>query len=253
MLNAHTTTMATKGSCQMFNELATHLIGERVLSKQYFRDEAMRLGIDDKHVHNWILQKWLDPTHPERLLPAVLLQRIKVMLAVLERVQKYSHCETYPDAMNRLGEKIRHLLEQGASYRAMSQSSGQFHRTLKLIAGRTWNNDNCANRRICPWEILDALDRMPRLPIEAIRAAPERRRTKQQSPPRTIPEYDHRDHDQCPQCHSHNAHRQTQRTNVLSRTKIYICHGCGLQFIGPAPKNRVHRMVDGWMRVPVRT
>ena len=255
---------------ERYQRLVNHLIGAKLLPKQYFREEALRQGIPERTIHNWNLQQWLEPERTIHLKPKVLKQRFQVILGVLHRMDEYPDDESYPEAMNRLANTIRAIHTAGISFRKMSDAmsinqakpdhtgyaAGNHNKTLSKIAGKTWTPANCANLRICPWSIIESLQRVPSLletdspsATKHITSPFVNDRTAPPPPPNTKPE--HAKHPRCPTCGSPSSHRQLEQDSPLARSNTYTCNSCSTRFEGPEILSRMHLMVDTWMKQPI--
>ena len=279
MLTAITARYTTTDQC-IFNALATQLIRELGIPKPYFRNEAMRQAVAERTIHNWNLDRWAEDNFPLRLSPTSLKQKLNVLYRVRDLIADLSHGESYPDALNRLGDLIHHLKSKGVSYNAMAISSGEHHRTINKLPNTVWNRANSRNLRVCPWSTIRKLQHLtdqlpptvttasfdpptdpvprPSNPPDSL-SANSRPSRHIQIPPHRYPEPDGDQElveaDQppplCPNCRTENHRIHITKQSYQREPARTQCQSCRKPFVTRPPLVDGYQLVNSWMSHPM--
>ena len=279
MLTAITAQYTTTDQC-IFNALAMQLIRELGIPKPYFRNEAMRQAVPERTIHNWNLDRWAEDDFPLRLSPTSLKEKLNVLYRVRDLIHNVSHGESYPDALNRLGDLIHHLKSKGVSYNAMAISSGEHHRTINKLPNTVWNRTNSRNLRVCPWSTILKLQHLTEDLPPSITAtlsnsstdpAPQpfnlddsftansqpRRHT--QIPQHRDPEPDSGQEpveaDQppplCPNCRTEDHRIHITKQSYQREPALTQCQSCRNPFVARPPLIDGYQLVNSWMSDPM--
>ena len=138
------------------NILQHLLVTNKKLPPFYFTQAQAELGLTADLQHHW------RPTQnkaPEENDQESLAQLVQVLLRVHLRLSRYPMNETYPQAMQRLQDRIDHLKDQGFSYSRIAQHLRFSFRALEDIT--LPNPTGQHRRRQCPWSILERLEDDP--------------------------------------------------------------------------------------------